>query len=308
MNKINIFAKKRVSHYFEIYEQIYGDPCIPICKIRDNVPVVRNTVSDYLSYMYQYKILRGPYLFMAPAQDYTEYVYLLNFENPHKVAKGLKELSPGMSTGVTFGIWNTLVISNILLNFQTIDGFKNIYFSGEKGIVTTPKVVHRQWENSFKDIDERMDQFTEETFSKENQVHPLPWGPDEWNLFYAFKDNVRKKKTVTLKEIGVRYDVFMPWRKTLEQYCSVHTEFYPEGYNRYMHYLFLFSTEYKEFITLLFSLFPTTSTIMPVGDRLLVKVNIHAIDMEYRLFETIQELERRRIIEGYSCVTLLSEY
>lgn len=307
MKKINIFAEKRVSHYFKIYEQIYENPYITICKIRDNVPVVRNTVSDYVTYMYQYEILRGPYLFIAPAQDYTEYVYLLNFENPHKIAKGLKELSPVVSTGVTFGTWNTLVIANTLLNFRTIAGFKNVYFSGEKGIVTTPKVVHRTWRNSFEAIDEKMNQ-SKETFSKEIQVHPLPWGPDEWNLFHAFKDNIRKKTTLTLKEIGVRYKIFMTWRKSLENHCTIHTEFYPEGYNRYMHYLFLFSTDYKAFVTSLFSLFPTTSTIMPVGDHLLVKVNIYAVDMVYRLFETIQELENKRIIKEYSCAFLLFEY
>jgi len=102
MDKISQMKRKS---YHKIYEQIYQDPRISLIDITQNTGLSRNTVSRYLQEMYSQGILIGPYLRMKPAQNYREYVYLMNFSDPFFAFKGLKGFPHVLCCAVTFGDW-----------------------------------------------------------------------------------------------------------------------------------------------------------------------------------------------------------
>lgn len=154
-----IFSPKRVEKYFKIYQQIYETSTITLHEITNQISISRNTVAKYLKIMYNHKIIRGPWLSLNPADNYSQYVYLLNFDNPFQTILTLKELEHVVYAAAFFGKWNIMVITDKEIDFTPVPGYNNTYFSGEKGFVLTPKVSYMTWDVSFTKIDEKINQF-----------------------------------------------------------------------------------------------------------------------------------------------------
>jgi len=184
MGKIS--QKERMKNYYKIFEQIYGDPVMSLYDIAANTELSRNTVSKYLREMYAKSIIRGPSLRLKPTQTYREYVYLLNFSDPWKVFRGLKGFPHVVYHGLTFGDWNTMVITNRLLDLSKLVGFEAVVHQGVRYYSYTPKVGYTSWDESFANVYEQLEWFTPvETEYKDRRLTSLDWSEDEWKLFCA---------------------------------------------------------------------------------------------------------------------------
>jgi hypothetical protein len=124
----------------------------------------------------------------------------------------------------------------------------------------------------------------------------LDWGTEEWTLFYRF-NFMRKTITNTLREIKVGYEVYTTWMKTLDNYCTVHTGFYPEGYQNYLCYCLLVSTDYEPSVKSVFSLFPVTSSIMELDTQLLIFTHVCPPTVKSALFCLFYDMETIQLIK-----------
>jgi len=156
-------------------------------------------------------------------------------------------------------------------------------------------------------VNEHIVEFTPRIEYSNQQLTPLPWEKDEWKLFYAFKYNMRKTVTPLLKKINVRYETYAKWMETLENHCSIHTGFYPEGYKNYSSHCFLVSSDCRSLVQPLFSLLPTTSFIMEVGDQLLIFTNVPSPEIT-NLFCTVYHMKVKRIITIFSQAVVIFHY
>ena len=135
----------------------------------------------------------------------------------------------------------------------------------------------------------------------------IPWSKPEWTLYHTFKSCIRKKVMPTLPEIGVRYEHYKKWKKGLQNYCSFHTGFYPDGYGEYLNYCFLIDTDYKESIIQVFSLFPTTPFVMEVGNHLLISVAVNKPDVIRNLLCAVHDMKVKEMIKKWRYAVILSE-
>ncbi len=294
--------KKRKKSYYKIYEQIYEDPLIPLCHISENTGLSRNTVSKYLREMYAKGILVGPQISMNSAPNYRQYVYLMNFENPLPVFEQLKTFPHVLHHAVSFGDWNTMVVSDRLLDFSTLVGFQSMVFRGVKYSSHTPRVDYTMWHKPFKKMREELAKFTpSESENKDRRLSPfLDWGEDQWKLYHTFKRNIRKKVQPTLRKINVRYERYTKWMNTLENHCTIHTGFYPEGYQHYVTHCFLFSSDHEQSVKSLTTLIPVSPFIMEVGKQLLVVMNIPTSSITRTLFCTLYDMKTVKMIKGFN--------
>ncbi|MBU7029154.1 MAG: hypothetical protein HXS48_19620 [Theionarchaea archaeon] len=297
MGKIS--QKERMKNYYRIFEQIYGDPVMSLYDIAANTELSRNTVSKYLREMYAKSIIRGPSLRMKPTQTYREYVYLLNFSDPWKAFRGLKGFPHVVYHGLTCGDWNTMVITDRLLDLSKLVGSEAVIHQGVRYYSYTPKVGYTLWDESFANVYEQLDRFTPvETEYKDRRLTSLDWSEDEWKMFHAF-NFMRKKVTPVLQKIKVRYEAYIKWMKTLHNHCTLHTGFYPQGYKIYLDYCFLLFTDYEKSVKSLFSLFPTTPFIMEVDTQLLVFINVSSSDVQRKLFCLLYDMKRKQMIKRF---------
>lgn len=198
---------------------------------------------------------------MKSTSDYKEYVYVMNFSDPFFTFKGLKGFPHVVYHAVTSGNWNTLVITDRHLDFSKLVGFQSLLYQGVKVRTSTPKVECNPWDESIERISQV--QCTPVQTDYKDKLPSLPeWGKKEWKLFHAFKDNLRQKRTPTLRKIKVPFKVHTEWMETLKDYCTIHTEFYPQGREKSMIFSFLISSENA--IESCFSEFPIMCPIKKV--------------------------------------------
>jgi hypothetical protein len=294
----------RMVDYHKIYSQIYEVPTMSVSDIALHTGLSRNTVARYVKEMYTKGILLGPHIRMKPAPNYTEYVYLMNFRDPYKVFRGLKRFPHVVYHAMTCGDWNTIIVTDRLLDFSKLTGFQSLVNRGPRGYSFTPHTGCISWNESFRKMYSHIEPFTP---LPEHKIRspPLNWGSDEWKLFCTFRFNIRKKVTATIQKIKVRYETYSEWMKTLQDHCTIHTGFYPEGYHTYHSYCFLFHTDNIQSVQSLFSFLPATPFIIELPDQLLILVNLISPDVIRNLFCTIYDMKTNHIIKEFShAVTL----
>ncbi len=303
-----ILRERRITCYFKIYEQIYEDPFSSIYDISQNTRICRNTTAKYLNEMYKSGILCGPHLNMKATSNYREYVHLLNFSDPQLCFRGLRNFPHVLYHALTFGDWNTMVITDRPLDFSQLVGFQKMIYQGVKDAVYTPKAVLTSWDESLKECCEQVSAFTPRKPEYKNRtLTSLPWGEDEWTLFHAFQFNLKQRVTPLLRKIKVRYEVYSTWMKTLEEYSTINTGFYPQGYGNYDSHCFLFFTDYEESVKSLFSSLPVTPSLMKVGNQLLVFVNVTSPEISRNLFCTLYDMKVKEMVKAFHHSSVLHQ-
>jgi DNA-binding Lrp family transcriptional regulator len=294
-------SPRKKMNFYRIFEHINESPSITLYELASRTGLSRNAVSKYVKEMYAKTIITGPCIELHPSPNYREYVYVINFDDPFTVLNRLKGSPHVVYHAVTSGHWNTLVITDRLADFSKLKGFQTMVYQGKRGYSHTPTVQYTTWDESFKKINEHLRHFTLPPPEDNSLILSprLPWGPDEWKLYYAFNHNTRQKITPLLRKINVPYDTYVKWRKSLHNHCTIHTGFYPDGYKNYESYCFLFSTDCTHSIHTLFSHLPTTPFIMELDTHLPVFCSLSSPKAIRNLFCSIYDMKTTHVIKKF---------
>ncbi len=295
MTKISI--GKRSSRYHEIYELIYDNPKLPNFEVAKATGFSRNTIATYLHEMATNEIMRGPQLSIQPAENYREYVYLMDFKDPFQVYEGLKRFPHVLYHAMTFGSWNTLIISDMLMDFRKLIGSQNVKYFGARGFSYAPKVNYLLWNEAFEKMYKKIEEFAPERIEKKRRVivPAVNWNEKQWKLYYAFKDDLRRRASPILKRTRIHRQDYVEWARTLKAHCTIQTRFYPLGYCSYANHWFVFSSSYESVIKDIFSFLPTSSLVMEFGDQLMVSCCLPGSDMTREILKIVSTLEAKGI-------------
>jgi hypothetical protein len=296
----------RLRIYHSIYEQIYREGQIPIWKIAQNTGLPRSTISRYLSEMYEQKILVGPYLNMRAAPDYREYVYLANFHNPQKKFPGLSHFPSVINCALTFGDWNTFLVTSQPLDVSRMHGFQELVLVEQNYSAITPKTEFTTWDAAFSKVNEVMSARSPGNLKRE-LAPALDWGEDQWKMYDGFSPNLRKIATPTLKESGIRYETYQAWKEELETHCTIHTEFYPESYDQYSHHCFLVKSSCECQILNVVSCLPATCRVVEMENHLLIFVNTVSVAVLKRLIILMMNMQTSGLLDDLMYVSVLKE-
>jgi hypothetical protein len=304
-----ISPEKKMLKYFKIYEQICDDPLLSVYALSQKARISRNTVTAYLKEMYEKQVITGPFLSMKRAQKYTEYVYFMNFSDPMKIFEGLKEFPHIVYHALTFGSWNTSIISERPLDFSRLVGFETMVYRDEKVESELLKAQMISWDAVFREKNESIHKFSHRVKNQDVKEMPvLDWRRDEWALYHAFKHNMRQPVTPRLKKIQVRHEIFGKWKKTIREYCTMQVGFFPERKENYSVCTFLLSSNYEKEVKLLFSHFPTSSLYMDMREGMMVSVYVRDPDCMRKLFCMVCDMKTKGIIEKFRHAQLIDEY
>ncbi|MBU7048344.1 MAG: hypothetical protein HXS54_18080 [Theionarchaea archaeon] len=255
---------------YTIYQLIYEDPLISCVTLAEKTGIPKRKVQEYLTEMYEKSILKGPLLSVKPAQNYHEYAYFLNVDNPLDVYKGLK----GIYGKISCGSWNLLVITDRKMDISSLPGFKECIFEGRKSATHASKVMVQDFEESIKRI---------EAYKKGEEAHELEktlyeeislntWDTEEWILYRTFRNNIRVDTTQKLKECSISLTKYKTWISSLDQFALIQPAFYPEGLENYYLVDFLFESLYHQQIKDILGLLPSTSLFFSVNDSIFVRL------------------------------------
>jgi hypothetical protein len=256
--------------------------------------------------MYEQKILVGPYLSMKAASNYREYVYLANFHNPQKKFPGLSHFPSVIDCALTFGDWNTFLVTNQPLDVPRMHGFQELILVEQKYSTITPETEFTTWDAAFSKAYEVMSAKLAGNLKREVAPH-LDWGGDQWKMYDAFSPNLRQIATPTLKKSGIRYESYQAWKKELETHCSIHTEFYPESYDQYNHHCFLVKSSCECQVLNVVSCLPATCRVVEMENHLLIFINTMSVDVLKRLIILMLNMKTSGLLDDLKYASVLKE-
>ena len=291
---------EKKERYYKIFCQIYDEPRIQIYEISKALGIYRKSVSRALQEMIDQQILIGPEFRLKSMEKKPKTYYILDFDDPFKVFERLRENKQLTYIGIVFGDFPVIAAGDPGIKFDEYPGFKEMIFSGVRGEMLTPKASQLEWEECAKRILKEIEK--SDTWEKSTWVSEpvdIPWDHQEWEFFFEFREDIRRKIAPLVREQDVSFRKFYEWLNAVDNYTTTHTMFYPEGYASYTEYLFLFKTDYEHALIDLFSIFPTTSVFFKVGSYLYTKISIRTDLLITSLSKAIYTLEERSIIEDF---------
>lgn len=297
-------VKEKLLKYYKIYEQLYEDPLIPAVEIEKNTGIADSTISTYFREMYELSILKGPLIFLKPARNYHEYAHLLTFENPLLAYRGFKDF-PRISRSLASGGWNLLLISDGLINFSILKGFKHCLLKGVKGVTYLSKVTSLDWDESMEKMCSMMHPPKKKS-SLYREIPGISWEPKEWTMYDRLRRNVRTRKLYILKQCQIRYMHYRSWILRLPQFSSIQAAFYPYGTENYLFLDFLFKSKYQKQLADILGLLPSTSMFFSVGNYLFARLSVRDIFERRSLFSFIFELQEKGFFSHFYQASVIS--
>jgi hypothetical protein len=194
-----------------------------------------------------------------------------------------------------------------LLDLSVLKGFQSAIVRRKKGYTYTPPVSYTTWEESWRAVKENLQNIRLEERDTIKTLPRLFWREEDWKLYNAFKDNVRQRAAPILRELDIKYEYYIRWKKNLVNHCGIHTEFYPQPVQRYTNHCLLLRSRYIRSVEELFSLFPTTPVFVEMSDCVLVYVKMTSDDTK-KLIDLIYDLKDIGIIEDVNYAVVFNEH
>ncbi len=200
------------------------------------------------------------------------------------------------------GGWDILVSYEAPTDLTKITGYKEMLVEGSRGRIISPKAEYTTWTSSFSKMKDFLNQ------EKKREESPLggrvcypDWDEEEWELYYYFKNNLRRNFNKFRKKFRTSWRKYEDWKKNLRKYCSILSFFYPEGYAAYITTTFCIQTDYEKYILDLLSLLPCTSTYYRIGDHLIASIFTPRNDWsQYKILDIMSRLKDDGIVSNYS--------
>lgn len=233
-------------------------------------------------------------LFVNPSENYHEHVAFLKFENPSSTHGDFEGFPHVISRQLCLGQWDLMLISERMMNFPLLKGFKGYTSQGVKGATYFSKVTSLDWETSMERMRNLLSPPRERTSLYKESTHN-PWNEREWTLYHRLKNNLRVEIKPILKECGVRFDQYQKSFLTIKKFTHAYCGFYPQGYEKYFKVHFLFQSEYQRQLRDILGLLPSTCYFFSVGDYLFAEVCFLNKKEQTDLFSFVHRLGE----EGY---------
>jgi hypothetical protein len=130
------------------------------------------------------------------------------------------------------------------------------------------------WEEAKKIMWEKVEKFDFEHYEPKGIIkthwdEQIEWGEEDEILYRYFKYDLRKPLNPLIKKRHTKNNIYN-WLKKLPECCSIITKYYPQTRSAYDPYIFVFETDYEDFIIDVFSEIPTSPVFFKVSDKLVL--------------------------------------
>jgi hypothetical protein len=166
--------------------------------------------------------------------------------------------------------------SNLWITFldeRIIEG--NVLVGGPISDMHVSFAPPHSWEKAKKIMWEKVKKFDPQEYESKGiiQTHwdeKIEWGKEDEILYRNFKYDLRKPLDTIAKDNHISGQRAWDWLKKLPECCSIITKYYPQTRSAYDPYIFVFETDYEDFIIDVFSEIPTSPVFFKVSDKLVL--------------------------------------
>jgi DNA-binding Lrp family transcriptional regulator len=256
--------------YRLIYEAYYKTPRIKIKRLSKELKSRPSDASRRVKEAIEQGYIVGPHIRKMSFLNFKEIMYFVKCEDPIALCKKLKKNKYVIYHELLDGFADVRIITTKEID---IDG--EIVLKGVRSDYLISFAPLRTWIAAIKIIQKMIQDFDPAQYVPQGLIEthwdePIEWDEQDEILYKVFKYGLRKPLTPLMVKYHISKDKITQWLKRLSECCTVYTCYFPESIDNYDSYIFMFETDYVDFIVELFSQLPTTVWFFTVADKLFV--------------------------------------
>lgn len=300
--------EQRKRQFRLIYEVLYEDPRIFPAHLSSLLRVNRHVITNRMQEAFNSGYILVPQIRKRSYANLKEYMCFVNCKNPMQTYVQYVEDTNVIYHAKLLGCFNLWITSKekVAIEGETVvEGFRSDYY-----VAYAP---NHSWETAIERMHQRVDGFDPDAYRPRGciQTHwgeTADWDPEYEMLYREFKYNLRKKETPIRKKYLISAGKMQKWYKRYPAYCTVVTRYFPDGFSAYDPHIFVFETDYEDFVIDLFSELPSSSIFFKVSNKLFLYADVprhfmRSVDL-YRgvhrlhLPMVMEKLKEKEIVKG----------
>ncbi len=260
--------------YRTIYESLDSYERIKVKDLSSALGVNRHTTSKRLKEAFEQGYILMPQIRKRSYANLKEYMCFANCEDTLESYTMYSKDMNVIYHAVMSGFANLWVISTRKLALEC-----DIIVEGNRSDYYVAYAPHRSWEKTMHIMRKKVKEFNPDEYEpncciKTHWDESITWDAEDETLNREFKYNVRKPLTPIMKNNLISGQRIYEFLQRLPECCTVFTRYFPVTISAYDPYLFMFETDYEDFIVDLFSQLPTSSIFFKVADKLFLSVHM----------------------------------
>jgi len=257
-----------------IYETLSKEYRIMLKDLSTILGVNRNAAAKILREAFEQGYVLPPQLRKCSYANLKEYMYFLDCTYPHGLYKEYSERMNVPYHAVMAGFANFWIVSN-----EEIDVEGNVLCEGQRSDYYIAFAPDRSWEKAMQIMRKKVEIFNPEEYEPKGFIEThwnetVEWDSEDEAIFRAFKYNGRNPLTPVMRNNLVSSEKIYKFLEKLPECCTVFTRYFPKSLVNYDPHLFIFETNYEDFIIELFSELPTSAFFFRVSNKLFLYANV----------------------------------
>jgi hypothetical protein len=257
--------------YRSMYEILWEDPRI---LKRSIISKIGKDAGKILKEALEFKYIIGPQARKRSYQNLKEYMYLVKCKKPELLYLKYREDQNIIYHAKTAGFCNLWITAKEKIDIDgdiLVEGYRSDYY------VSYPP--DHSWETAIEIMRKEINTFNLKDYQPQGLIQErfnvtIDWDLEDENLLRYFKYDLRKPLTPLMRDQNISKDRIYNFLERLPETCTIELGYYPDSLSVYQSYLFMFETDYEDFIIELFSKLPTTSFFFKVSNKLFAYVHI----------------------------------
>jgi hypothetical protein len=278
---MRITLKNRKKQFRGIYEELWNQPRIFIKDLGDQLHMDRGTASKRLKEAIKEGYLLVPQLRKRSYDTFAEYITFYHCSHPFEVYQELSNDINVVYHAEMKGfanLWTISTVKDLDIDAEKVEG-------GRRSDYSVSYAPNHSWVDGISIMEDMIKAFNGKAYKPQGIIQSrwnetVDWWDKECEtLFREFKYNLRIPYTPLETEYHIHPSKIGEFLTKVEEACTVYTEYYPNRLSEYDPYLFMFETDYEDFIIELFSQLPTSVFFFKVSNKLCMRAYIEKSSM-----------------------------
>jgi len=271
---MRLTVEQKRKQYRTIYEAIWETPRIFVKDLVILLDCTPNAASNRLKESLEFKYIVGPEIRKKSYKNLKEYMYFINCKHPEYLYMKLREDPDIIYHAKTSGFCDLWIIAK-----EKIDVKGDIILEGYRSDYQTSYASNSTWNKALKIMEEKINSFNPKfykplKFPRRYSNEVINWSIEDEFLYKYFKYHLRAHIKPIMKKHQISAEKVYNFLNNLQNTCTIHTSYYPDGLSSYDPYLFMFETDYEDFIIDLFSELPSSVSFFKVSNMLFLSTYI----------------------------------
>jgi hypothetical protein len=249
--KISFEEQKR--QYRGIYEALWTKPRIYLESLGLMISIEWRTARKRLKKAHEQQIIIGPEIRKRSYNNLREYMYFITSKDPESEYLQYRKDPRVSYHALMIGFCDLWLISK-----EKIEIEGNVILEGYRSDYYMSYAHDHPWEKALEIMKRKIDAFNPESYQRKIYIQThldelIEWDEIDETLYRYFKHDLRKPVTMIMRKYNIFGKRLYQFLENLPETCTIATSYYPATLRAYDPYLFMFETDYEDFIVELFA-------------------------------------------------------